>query len=79
MTARAFILISTDLGVQKGVVEELRAIPNVVDASQVYGVYDIIVTVEADSMQKLKDTITYKIRRLDKIRSATSMVVAEDL
>ena len=49
-----------------------------VDASLVYGVYDIVATVEAESMEKLKDTIAYKIRRLDKVRSTSSMIVAAE-
>ena len=52
MTARAFILISTDLGAERDVFEELKTIPNVVDLSLVYGVYDIVATVEAESMEK---------------------------
>ena len=42
---------------------------------QVYGVYDIIAKVEAENMDKLKEIISWKIRRLDKVRSTLTMLV----
>ena len=41
----------------------------------VYGVYDLISRVEAETMDHLKDTIGRKIRRLDKVRSTLTMIV----
>jgi len=38
-------------------------------------VYDIIAKVEADDMNNLKETITWRIRRLDKVRSTLTMIV----
>ncbi|UCD73187.1 MAG: Lrp/AsnC ligand binding domain-containing protein [Candidatus Bathyarchaeota archaeon] len=40
-----------------------------------YGVYDIIAKVKAEDMNKLKETITWRIRRLDKVRSTLTMIV----
>jgi len=38
-------------------------------------VYDIIAKVEAEDMDKLKETITWRMRRLDKVRSTLTMIV----
>ena len=43
----------------------------------VYGVYDIIAKIEADTMEQVKEIITWKIRRLEKVRSTLSMIVME--
>jgi DNA-binding Lrp family transcriptional regulator len=43
----------------------------------VYGVYDVVAKVEADSMDKLKEIVTWKIRRLDRVRSTLTMIVVE--
>jgi DNA-binding Lrp family transcriptional regulator len=43
----------------------------------VYGVYDIVAKVSADTMDKLKEIVTWKIRRLDKVRSTLTMIVVE--
>ena len=47
------------------------------DVYVVYGVYDIVARVEADTMEKVKETITWNIRRLDKVRSTLTMIVVE--
>lgn len=44
----------------------------------VYGVYDLIAKVESDDMEKVKETITWHIRRLEKVRSTLTMIVVEE-
>jgi DNA-binding Lrp family transcriptional regulator len=36
-----------------------------------------VAKVEAESMDKLKEIVTWKIRRLDKVRSTLTMIVVE--
>jgi len=43
----------------------------------VYGVYDVIAEVEAESMEQLKEVIAGNIRGLDEVRSTLTMVVIE--
>ncbi|MCP8323966.1 MAG: Lrp/AsnC ligand binding domain-containing protein [Candidatus Methylarchaceae archaeon HK02M2] len=73
----AFVLINADLGAEEELVGELKKITNVKEVYVVYGVYDIIAKIEADSMEKVKETVTWKIRRLDKVRSTLTMIVVE--
>lgn len=73
----AFVLVNAEVGSEDKVVEELRKIPNVKESYAVYGVYDIVAKVEAESMDKLKEIITWKIRRLDKVRSTLTTLVIE--
>jgi DNA-binding Lrp family transcriptional regulator len=73
----AFVLINAEIGSEDEVVVELRKISNVKESYVVYGVYDIVAKVEADSMDKLKEIVTWKIRRLDKVRSTLTMIVVE--
>jgi len=73
----AFVLINAEIGSEDEVVGELRKIANVKESYVVYGVYDIVAKVEADSMDKLKEIVTWKIRRLDKVRSTLTMIVVE--
>ncbi len=73
----AFVLINAEIGSEDEVVTELRKIGNVKESYVVYGVYDIVAKVSADSMDKLKEIVTWKIRRLDKVRSTLTMIVVE--
>jgi DNA-binding Lrp family transcriptional regulator len=74
---QAFVLVNADLGAEEDLLKKLREIPNVKEVYVVYGVYDIVARVEADSMEKVKETITWNIRRLDKVRSTLTMIVVE--
>ena len=56
-------------------ITDLQAIPEVKESYVVYGVYDVIARVEAESMQRLKDVVSLRIRQLDTVRSTLSMVV----
>jgi len=73
----AFVLINAEIGSEDKVLEKLREIEGVVEANIVYGVYDIIAKIEAESMDKLKDTVTWKVRKLEGVRSTLTMIVVE--
>ena len=63
----AFVLINTEIGSESDVLKELKKVEGVEEASAVYGVYDIVARVKADTMDKLKEIVTWRIRRLDKV------------
>ena len=73
----AFVLINADLGAEEDLVKQLKEIPNVDEVYVVYGVYDIVAKVKSDTMDKVKETITWKVRRLDRVRSTLTMIVVE--
>jgi len=73
----SFVLINAEIGSEDEVLKELKKLPNVKESYVVYGVYDIVAKVEAESMDKLKEVVTWKIRRLDKVRSTLTMIVVE--
>ncbi|MBI2183323.1 MAG: Lrp/AsnC ligand binding domain-containing protein [Thaumarchaeota archaeon] len=73
----AFVLINADLGSEGDLIKELKELENVSEVFIVYGVYDIVAKVVADSMDKVKETITWKIRHLRNVRSTLTMIVVE--
>ena len=56
----------------------VKKIKNVMEAHSVYGVYDIVAKVEAEDMGKLKDVVTWNVRRLNNVRSTLTMIVMEE-
>jgi DNA-binding Lrp family transcriptional regulator len=73
----AFVLINAEIGSEGEVLAELKKVEGVEEAYSVYGVYDVIAQVKADSMDKLKDIVTWRIRRLNKVRSTLTMIVID--
>jgi DNA-binding Lrp family transcriptional regulator len=74
---KAFVLINAELGAEDSLIKELKNTENVAEVYVVYGVYDIVAKIEADTMEKVKETITWKIRRLERVRSTLTMIVVE--
>ncbi|MGQ9461130.1 MAG: Lrp/AsnC ligand binding domain-containing protein [Candidatus Bathyarchaeaceae archaeon] len=74
----AFVLINTEIGSESEVLGSLKKIAAVEEAYMVYGVYDVVAKVRADTMDKLKEIVTWHVRRLDKVRSTLTMIVIEE-
>jgi DNA-binding Lrp family transcriptional regulator len=75
--AKAYVLINTEMGKEEDVLKALKQLPYVTEAHMVYGVYDIIAKVEADSLERVKETISSRVRRLEHVRSTLSIIVIE--
>ncbi len=71
-TARVFI--NCDLGSEKAIIQQLKGLEEVKEVHGIFGVYDIIAKVETDTVEKLHETITWKIRKIDKIRSTLTLM-----
>ena len=75
--ATAFVLINTEMGSESEVLDELKKIDAVKESYMTYGVYDVVAKVSADTMETLKEIVTWKVRKLDKVRSTLTMIVIE--
>ena len=73
----AFVCITTEPASMVEVLKEVKAVEGVEEAQMVYGIYDIIVKVRGENMDKLKQIITEHIRRIDKVRTTLTMMVVE--
>jgi DNA-binding Lrp family transcriptional regulator len=76
--AVAYVLINTETGFEADVLKFLKKLEGVDEVFAVYGVYDVIVKVRATSMDKLKEIVTWRIRRIDKVRSTLTMLVIDE-
>jgi len=73
----AFMLITTETGSEADVLKDLKKVEGVDEAFAVYGAYDVIARVKADSMDKLKEIVTLHIRKVDRVRSTLTLIVSE--
>ena len=78
-----YILINSDLGSDVEIIQKIKQILDGesginYEVQGVYGVYDIIVKITADSMDFLRSIITNKIRKIDKVYSTLTMMVIEE-
>ena len=73
----AYVLINCDLGYEAEIIDELKHLDNVKEVHSVFGVYDILTKLESDNMEHLRDVITWKIRKLNRVRSTLTLIVPE--
>lgn len=73
----AYVLINCDLGSEDDIIREIKKLQETVEVSGVYGVYDIVAKIRSDTMDKLRETITWHVRKIDKVRSTLTMIVIE--
>ena len=76
---RAFVLVNTDPSYVDDVRQELLAIDGVLEAHMLYGAIDIIAIVQSDTMKELKEIFTWKIRKIEKIRSSQTLITMDDI
>jgi DNA-binding Lrp family transcriptional regulator len=73
---RAFVMLNVDLGCERDVLRELREMDGVVEAYVVDGVYDVVVVLEAESLDDLRKVIL-KVRGMDNVQSTLTMIAVE--
>jgi len=75
--ATAYVLINCDLGYEEQIIEELKHISDVKEVNGVFGAYDILAKVESDQIRTLRETLMWKIRKIDKVRSTLTLMGIE--
>ncbi len=73
----AYVLISCDLGFDAEIVDEIKQVEDVKEVRGVFGAYDILVKLESANAEILRDTIIWKIRKLNRVRSTLTLMTAE--
>jgi DNA-binding Lrp family transcriptional regulator len=76
-TPTAYVLLNTEIGTESDVLEALKTVEGVEEAHNLWGVYDIIASIKADTLDKLKYIITKKIEQIGKINARLTMVITE--
>ena len=71
---KAFVLLNTELGQEAGIIEALSDVEEISNTRSLYGIYDLIIELEAESMDKVKEIVFNKIRRLDNVKSTITLL-----
>jgi DNA-binding Lrp family transcriptional regulator len=71
---KAFVLLNTELGMESKIIEALNGVEEITNIHSLYGIYDLIIEMEADSMDKIKEVVFNKVRRLDNVKSTITLL-----
>jgi DNA-binding Lrp family transcriptional regulator len=72
----AYVLLNTEIGSERDVLQAVKGVEGVQEAFNLWGIYDIIARVRADTMDKLMQIVNDKLQ-LNKVHSKLTVVVTE--
>jgi DNA-binding Lrp family transcriptional regulator len=75
MVEKAYVLINTNDRMDDNILlDELKKIDGISEAYRVCGIYDILVKVEAQTMDKVSKVVNHRLKNLKNIKSTLTMV-----
>jgi DNA-binding Lrp family transcriptional regulator len=74
----AYVLISCDPEDTREILLDLRNITEISEAKMVEGPYDIIVKLEADDSEKLKEIISTHLKKINKIKHTLTLTATQN-
>jgi len=72
-----YVLITCDVGFEEPIINELKKIEKVKEVIGVIGTYDVIVKLESNDSDSLKNIVPSKIRKISYIRTTLTLSVIE--
>ena len=75
--ATAYVLINCELGSEESIIQELKNLDGVIEVHGTFGAYDILTKIESPTVDVLRETITWNIRKIDQIRSTLTLMGIE--
>ena len=76
MTAKAYMMISTKHGQIDNVSEKLKHLDNVKGLHQIYGTWDIIVIIEAESMEGVNDLLS-EAKKIEEVTGTETFICSD--
>lgn len=71
---KAYVLMNTELGQESAVVKALGDVEGIRGTHALYGIYDVIAEIEAESMERIKEIVFTRIRRLENVRTTITLI-----
>ncbi|MFZ0512919.1 MAG: Lrp/AsnC ligand binding domain-containing protein [Candidatus Nitrosopolaris sp.] len=73
----AYVLINCDLNHKNEVINELQQLPGIFEAAVLHGAYDILVRLNLESVEELKETIKLRLKKIPDIKSTVTLIAIE--
>ena len=75
--ATAYVLINCELGSEESIIQQLKNIETVKEVHGTFGAYDILAKLESSTVETLRESITWKIRKIERVRSTLTLMSIE--
>ena len=70
----AYVMLNCELGAEEGIIEKLKELEGVTDVFETIGIHDMLVKLQADNFEKIREIVSRNIQKLDKVRSTSTLI-----
>ena len=70
----AYVLINCELGAEETIMEKLKEIEQVKEMFGTIGTHDMIVKLDAENFEKIREIVSKSIQKIEKIRTISTLV-----
>ena len=78
MSIKAYVLLKVSSGSEREVCKKIADLDEVVDASIIYGEFDIVAKISVDELPSLEAFLSENIRTIPSIMLTSTMIVARE-
>ena len=73
----AYVMLNCDLGAETAIIEQLKEIEQVVDVFETIGTHDMLVKLQAENFEKVREIVSRNIQQLKNVRSTATLIKKE--
>ena len=70
----AYVMLNCELGAEVGIIEQLKELEQVVDVFETIGTHDMMVKLQAENFEKIREIVSWNIQKLAKVRSTATLI-----
>ncbi|MCH7877408.1 MAG: Lrp/AsnC ligand binding domain-containing protein [Nitrosopumilus sp.] len=70
----AYVMLNCELGAEAEIIEKLKELEQVTDVFETIGTHDMLVKLQADNFEKIREIVSRNIQKLAKVRSTSTLI-----
>jgi len=70
----AYVMLNCELGAEAEIIEKLKELEQVKDVFETIGTHDMLVKLQADNFEKIREIVSWNIQKLSKVRSTSTLI-----
>jgi DNA-binding Lrp family transcriptional regulator len=70
----AYVMLNCELGAEVEIIEKLKELDYVSDVFETIGTHDMLVKLQAENFEKIREIVSWNIQKLPKVRSTATLI-----
>ena len=70
----AYVMLNCELGAEEEIIEKLKELEQVADVFETIGTHDMLIKLQADNFEQIREIVSRDIQKLPKVRSTSTLI-----